>query len=233
MDYSRIAQLHLEEQIKQQQLAQQQQQILQQQLLEQQYQQSLQQQQQPQQQQSQIPVEVFNIFEQATLRVFKQWTALQLALANEWGGKNTADKIEEMRQDVIDLFLVGKPVYRDQIESILDECMSQDLNTVAEDGSYREVAEIIIQCFNLAMQGQFDQIVQLVGNEEVNVLQHCTKSGSQDDDDDDDDDESDGDDSMMDDSEDNNNNSFNNNNNQKSNEPDDDGWITVPQKGRR
>ncbi|EGG15474.1 hypothetical protein DFA_10313 [Cavenderia fasciculata] len=175
--------------------------------------------------------EIWTIFDEAVARIFKQWTALQLAVENQWGGFGSSSKAEEMRQDVLDLFLMGKPVHTDMIAPILEDCLSQELNTVAEDQSCGEVAELVVQAFNLCVRGQFAQVVQLIGPEMGSAVDRCIKPMN--DDDSDEDIDGDGDDSMMEDDSDmteNNNDNNNDNNNRKKNEPDEDGWVTV---GRR
>ncbi|GAM23211.1 hypothetical protein SAMD00019534_063860 [Acytostelium subglobosum LB1] len=220
--------------------------MIQQALQQQQEQQHLQQQQQAQQPQPQPQVqpqqpqaqpqvrqvsdeEVWSVFDQAVKRMFMQWTALQLAVQHEWGGRGSDHKAEEMRQDVLDLFLTGKPVYPDMIVSILEDVMSNDLNTVAEDGSCREIADLIIQVFGHCVKGMFNEVVQIIGPEMTAAVDRCVKPAGMNEDSDsdtggaDDDDEMMDDDSQMDDEPE---------SKPKKNEPDDDGWVTVGRKGR-
>eukprot|EP01133_Synstelium_polycarpum_P012032 gene12032-14073_t len=176
---------------------------------------------QPQQPQQQRTVEeLWSIFDQAVQRIFVQWTALALAVENGWGGRSSREKAEEMRQDVLDVFLQGKQVYPDMITMIFEDVLSNDLNTVAEDGSYREVAELCIQCYNLISNNQIDQVIQLLGPEMGPAIDRCIRPEGADDDSDSDSGSEMGDDSMEMEEE-----------KPKKNEPDADGWITVP--GRR
>ncbi|KAM9983511.1 hypothetical protein ACTFIY_000224 [Dictyostelium cf. discoideum] len=239
MNYSNIVQQNLEQQIQQQQIQQQQEQNLREQQIRQQIEEQIKRGQQNQEStlvDNRPEGEYWQIFDQAVLRIFKEWTALQLAITNEWGGNKTSERAEDMRQDVLDLFLMGKQVYSDQIEKILDECLSQDLNTVAEDDSCKQVATLIIQCYNLAINGAYNDMVSLLGPETASVISSCIKGAGNDSDDEIDAPESemgddDYDDEMMDD-DDNNNDNNNNNKPKKYSEPDEDGWVTVNSKRR-
>ncbi|KAK5575545.1 hypothetical protein RB653_006678 [Dictyostelium firmibasis] len=236
MNYSNIVQQHLEQQIQQQQTQQQNEQILREQLIRQQVEEQMKRGQQNQEStevDNRPEDEYWQIFDQAVLRIFKEWTALQLAITNEWGGRTTSERAEDMRQDVLDLFLMGKQVYPDQIEKILDECLSQDLNTVAEDDSCKQVANLVIQCYNLAIKGAYNDMVSLLGPETASVISSCVKGAGNDSDDEIDGGESemgDDDDEMMDDGDDMNDD--NTNKPKKYSEPDEDGWVTVNSKRR-
>ncbi|KYR00840.1 hypothetical protein DLAC_02895 [Tieghemostelium lacteum] len=234
MNYSNIVAMHAENQRKEQEMLriqqQQQLELLQRQQMEQQYHQ--QQQHQVEGESTEQVAEYFRIFDQAVTRIFKEWTALQLALSHQWGGNASLEKAEEMRQDILDLFVDNQRVYPDQIEKILDECLSQDLNTVAEDGSYKQVANMIIQSYVFCVNNQMMELVALLGPETQSAVQNCVGTGVNDDDDESIDDDSQDDDMMVDDSNSNNNTNNNNNNNYNANEPDEDGWVTVGTKGR-
>ncbi|EGC38975.1 hypothetical protein DICPUDRAFT_148317 [Dictyostelium purpureum] len=225
MNFSEIVQQNLQAQLQQQQIQQEQERVLREQQQIQQLEQQLHREQQngP----ARPAEEYWQIFDQSVNRIFKEWTALQLALVNEWGGRSSGERALEMKEDILDLFLTGKPVYSDQIEKILDECLSQDLNTVAEDGSYKQVAEMIIQCYNLAARGLYNELVNFLGPETSSVIGNCVKGAGNDSDDE----VSEmGDDSMMeddDDMEDGNDDMEEKEKNKKFSEPDEDGWVTV------
>ncbi|KAN0030317.1 hypothetical protein ACTA71_010079 [Dictyostelium dimigraforme] len=236
MNYSSIVQQNLEQQIQQQQIQQQQEQILREQQIRQQIEDQIkrgQQNQETTEVDNRPEEEYWQIFDQSVVRIFKEWTALQLAIANEWGGRTTSERAEDMRQDILDLFLMGKQVYSDQIEKILDECLSQDLNTVAEDDSCRQVANLVIQCYNLAIKGAYNDMVALLGPETASVIGSCIKGAGNDSDDEIDGTESEmGDDEMMEDDDNMNDDNNNNNKPKKYSEPDEDGWVTVNSKRR-
>lgn len=45
--------------------------------------------------------------------VFRQWTALELAVHNCWGGPQSADKANELMNQVLALFNNPKTIYKD------------------------------------------------------------------------------------------------------------------------
>ncbi|KAH0651586.1 hypothetical protein KY290_032519 [Solanum tuberosum] len=70
--------------------------------------------------------------------VLSRWTALQMAIENEWGGRDTGEKSNQLNVDIFSAFTQSKEkVYMDDIEEILDEFMIS-LNTEVNDGSLEE-----------------------------------------------------------------------------------------------
>jgi Pre-rRNA-processing protein TSR2 len=51
-----------------------------------------------------LPADVRPMFEEGVVRIFLRWTALALAVENEWGGSNSRQKADQLIQDVIDYF---------------------------------------------------------------------------------------------------------------------------------
>lgn len=66
-----------------------------------------------------LPVQGRPAFEEGVRLIFAKWTALALAVENQWGGGNSKEKAELLYQDCLDWFykkrgetLVGKPKRR-------------------------------------------------------------------------------------------------------------------------
>ena len=51
-----------------------------------------------------MPVQHRATFEEGAVLIFARWTALQLGVQNEWGGPKSAEKAQELLQDVIGWF---------------------------------------------------------------------------------------------------------------------------------
>ncbi|KAJ1893133.1 rRNA accumulation- protein [Kickxella alabastrina] len=88
--------------------------------------------------------------------ILAKWTALALAVENEWGGSDTEDKRENMVDEVVEFFNNAaakrqRPEPTD-LEAILLDIMTEDFNISLEDGSEKEVAArltaIFIECIN-------------------------------------------------------------------------------------
>lgn len=105
-------------------------------------------------------------FVQATGAIFSNWTALKLATDNGWGGMNSKGKAQKMHQDALALFANGgEPVYADELGDFFEDTILDSFSCDAEDGSCREVAEKIVQQFQLCVhQGDFTAANQLIQN---------------------------------------------------------------------
>ncbi|URE37381.1 Pre-rRNA-processing protein [Musa troglodytarum] len=74
--------------------------------------------------------------------VFSRWTALQMAVENAWGGKDSRSKSEELASTILSWFSQSKgPLYIDDLENMLEENMEALFNTEIEDGSIEEVVD--------------------------------------------------------------------------------------------
>lgn len=55
-----------------------------------------------------MPEEFKKIFEEGCYFIFMRWTALQLAIHNEWGGSGSKDKAKSLYEDVLEWFYTTK-----------------------------------------------------------------------------------------------------------------------------
>ncbi|XP_073134461.1 uncharacterized protein [Henckelia pumila] len=70
------------------------------------------------------------------------WTALQMAVQNEWGGRNSQLKSKQLGSDILLwLFHSQEVVEVEDLENLLHERLLLSFNTEIEDGSIEEVAE--------------------------------------------------------------------------------------------
>ena len=51
-----------------------------------------------------LPAEARPLFEEGVNLTFSRWTALNLAIDNEWGGRNSREKAEQLYEDVLHWF---------------------------------------------------------------------------------------------------------------------------------
>nr|GMD69503.1 pre-rRNA-processing protein TSR2 homolog [Ipomoea batatas] len=90
----------------------------------------------------QLTVEAEAQLQEGINLVLSRWASLQMAVANEWGGRGSAQKSQELSERIFSFFTQSKEqVYIDDLEEILDEFMLSDFNTEVGDGSIEEVAE--------------------------------------------------------------------------------------------
>lgn len=88
--------------------------------------------------------------------IFGRWVALRMAVEMEWGGYDSAEKVEQFKQALVDYFdkgtgvsaggagmlnslaivvIGGKNIEAEDVEEILIEVMGSEFHTVLEDDS--------------------------------------------------------------------------------------------------
>ena len=95
-------------------------------------------------------------FDKAIFYIFNTWTALELAINFNWGGKKSKAKIQNLQDDVLYLFRSRarkhKVVYSEEVEDILLDMLDR-LHTIVEDDSTVTVTDLILkihkECLNL------------------------------------------------------------------------------------
>ncbi|KAL7137361.1 hypothetical protein ABFS83_10G086200 [Erythranthe nasuta] len=123
--------------------------------------------------------------------VLSRWTALRMAVENEWGGRTSAQKSQQFSRDIFHRLTQSKELYIHEVNNMLEEFMLS-LNTEIEDGSIEEIAEKMMVMREECLQGNYDSITTLKKTS-VTSLSYCRQPGindendSSDDDDDDDD----------------------------------------------
>ncbi|XP_039137125.1 pre-rRNA-processing protein TSR2 homolog [Dioscorea cayenensis subsp. rotundata] len=102
-------------------------------------------------------------FGEGSALVLARWTALQMAVQNGWGGRESRQKADKLASAVLSWFSNDKaPLYIDDLENLLDENMVLSFNTEIEDGSVEEVAEQLMIMHEDCLQGNFELIDQLI-----------------------------------------------------------------------
>mmetsp|Transcript_8090 Transcript_8090/g.8240 ORF Transcript_8090/g.8240 Transcript_8090/m.8240 type:complete len:192 (-) Transcript_8090:76-651(-) len=112
-----------------------------------------------------IPTQYFSAFKEGLGSAFRQWTALELAVDQRWGGANSNEKAEHLINVVTNLFSTNKRVYKDDIVIILEEYMEVEFSTICEDESCAEVAELLLEMWRQCSQGDFTLVTNALGRE--------------------------------------------------------------------
>ncbi|KAJ8899046.1 hypothetical protein K2173_008878 [Erythroxylum novogranatense] len=98
---------------------------------------------------------------EAIFLVLSRWSALQLAIENEWAGTSSNHLANQLASDIFSWFTYSKePLYIDDLENILDEGMLS-LNVMIEDGSIEEVAEKLMILHEECLEGNYGGIEEL------------------------------------------------------------------------
>jgi len=85
--------------------------------------------------------------------VFGEWTALRLAVENEWAGAGTRERGLALLQRVRDGLLSSAAVHRDELEDLLDAALIDDFNIEAEDDSPAQIAVLLCALHTEARAG--------------------------------------------------------------------------------
>ncbi|KAF5465721.1 hypothetical protein F2P56_015703 [Juglans regia] len=74
--------------------------------------------------------------------LLSQWTGLQMAIKNGWGGHDSLQKSKQLATDILSWFFQSNAhLSLEDLENFLNESMLFSFNTEIEDGSIEEVAE--------------------------------------------------------------------------------------------
>ncbi|XP_071723694.1 uncharacterized protein [Rutidosis leptorrhynchoides] len=105
--------------------------------------------------------EALALFTEGISMTLSRWTALQLAVENKWGGRDSRQKAEKLASDILSWFTRSRePLYIDDLEIILEEAMDS-LNTTVDDGSVTEVAENLLVMHGESLEGNYQSITNL------------------------------------------------------------------------
>ncbi|PIA57530.1 hypothetical protein AQUCO_00600326v1 [Aquilegia coerulea] len=114
------------------------------------------------QQQQQLKPENIPLLTEGISLILSRWTALQMAVQNEWGGRLSHRKAELLASDILSFFTQSKgPLYIDDLEELLFANTSESLNMVVEDGSIEEVAEKLMVMHEELLLGDLQSIEKL------------------------------------------------------------------------
>ncbi|OVA05437.1 Pre-rRNA-processing protein TSR2 [Macleaya cordata] len=110
----------------------------------------------------QLTPESRSLFVEGISLVLSRWTALQMAIQNEWGGRDSRQKSDQLASDILSWFSKTKePLYIDDLEDMLFENMALLFNIKLEDGSEEEVAEQLMIIQEECLQGNYESIKKL------------------------------------------------------------------------
>ncbi|KAJ0816310.1 putative pre-rRNA-processing protein TSR2 [Helianthus annuus] len=143
---------------------------------------------------TQLTAEAVNQLREGIDLLLGRWSALQMAIQNEWGGRDTRQKAQQLAVDVYHwLIRPAEALYVDELEDLLDDFMLS-LNTEIDDGSIDEVADNLMIMHEECLEGNFASIERL--RQSIPAANHRMQVVNGGDDDDSDTASSSGDESM-------------------------------------
>ncbi|CAM8952473.1 unnamed protein product [Rhodiola kirilowii] len=89
-----------------------------------------------------------------------RWSALQMAVDFEWGGRNSRLRARHLVHEIFDWFTRSRELFVDDLEELLHDCMLS-LNTMIEDGSIEEVAENLMVLHEECLEGNYTYVQNL------------------------------------------------------------------------
>ncbi|CAA2963839.1 Hypothetical predicted protein [Olea europaea subsp. europaea] len=126
--------------------------------------------------------------------VLSRWAALRMAVENEWGGRDSVQKSQQLAQIICHALTQSKEkVYFEDLQKMLEESMLS-LKTVIEDGSIEEIAEKLMFMQEECAEGNFNSI-KILKETNTPSFSYVRQARSDDEDDSDDDNDHDGDNS--------------------------------------
>nr|XP_020041532.1 pre-rRNA-processing protein TSR2 homolog [Castor canadensis] len=81
------------------------------------------------------------------------WPALQIAVENGFGGVHSQEKAEWLGGAVVDYFISNADLQLDEVEDFLGELMTNEFDTVVEDGSLPQVSQQLQTMFHHFQRG--------------------------------------------------------------------------------
>ncbi|KAL6893598.1 hypothetical protein ACP4OV_007696 [Aristida adscensionis] len=94
--------------------------------------------------------------------VFGRWTALQMAVENQWGGRDSRGKADQLGASILSWFCQTKgPHYYEDLVDMMYDSISESFNADFEDGSIEEVAEQLLIMHEECQQNNYSTIEKL------------------------------------------------------------------------
>eukprot|EP00968_Pinguiococcus_pyrenoidosus_P015645 scaffold1459_cov260-Pinguiococcus_pyrenoidosus.AAC.6 len=90
--------------------------------------------------------------------VLQSWTALNLAVENNWGGGDSHKKAQELFEALLEVFRRGRDIYADVVEDVLLVRMDESFHTRCDDGSIEEVSRLLVQMYHDCGNGDFSKV---------------------------------------------------------------------------
>ncbi|MBZ3882989.1 Pre-rRNA-processing protein TSR2-like protein [Sciurus carolinensis] len=93
------------------------------------------------------------LFRAGVRAALEAWPALQIAVENGFGGVHSQEKAEWLGGAVEDYFIRNADLELDEVEDFLGELMTNEFDTVVEDGSLPQVSQQLQTMFHHFQKG--------------------------------------------------------------------------------
>ena len=83
-------------------------------------------------------------------------------MQNEWGGPESQEKFDWLKDEVINLFsLKGPKIDIDDLLDLLEGVLEQEFSTITEDGSCEEIAKMLLRLFYECINAKTEYLEQV------------------------------------------------------------------------
>ena len=116
--------------------------------------------------QPQAAADMMAEFQAGVTAALRSWSALRTAVETDWGGAESHAKAEDLRTNILSQFdTSGKPkMEQEELEDNLVDYMEEEFSVVLEDGSERQLAEVIYRMYDACARGDATLARQVVAN---------------------------------------------------------------------
>jgi pre-rRNA-processing protein TSR2 len=104
-------------------------------------------------------------FKEGVGSVLRQWTALELAVFHQWGGSNSKERAEALKNELVETFLGPEKVYKDDLSLILEDYLETEFSTICEDDSPDELGELLCTMWRQCLDGNYAMVTDILAKE--------------------------------------------------------------------
>lgn len=110
--------------------------------------------------------EAADAFSRAARALLRRWTALGLAVENEWGGPESESKAENLFEETLQLFEAhGTAVTHEHLSNMLAEAMADDFGVHLEDRSDEQIAHELVELHSQCVHNSITKAQQLIARD--------------------------------------------------------------------
>jgi pre-rRNA-processing protein TSR2 len=115
-------------------------------------------------------------FKEGLGSIFRQWTALELAVFHQWGGASSSERADSLVIEILEMFNGNERIYKDDISLVLEDFLETNFETICEDDSPDELGELLVQMYRECGLGNFTLVTNTLSRE---FQRHSVVSRSQ------------------------------------------------------
>ena len=94
--------------------------------------------------------------------ILTPWPALLMAIENSFGGPDTREKADWLREVIAEFVLSKKAIDRDDLESFILSIMETEFNTYVEDGSCSKLCAAIVRVYSAVQLNDILEVEQIL-----------------------------------------------------------------------